>query len=42
MSSTHDSDDKKNNDFVQNPDPDEDNELKDQNIYTHLLAITLR
>jgi len=36
------SDDKKNNDFVQRPDSDENNELKDQNIYTHLLATTLR
>ena len=36
------SDDEKNNDFVQRSDSDENNELKDQNIYTHLLAITLR
>jgi len=36
------SDDKKNNDFVQRPDSDENNELRDQNIYTHLLATTLR
>jgi len=36
------SDDEKNNDFVQRPDPDENNELRDQNIYTHFLAITLR
>jgi len=36
------SDDKKNNDFVQRPDSDENNELKDQNIYTHLLTTTLR
>ena len=36
------SDDEKNNDFVQKPDSDENNELRDQNIYTHLLATTLR
>lgn len=36
------SDDEKNNDFVQRPDFDENNELRDQNIYTHLLTTTLR
>ena len=36
------SNDEKNNDFVQKSDSDENNELRDQNIYTYLLTITLR
>jgi len=36
------SNNEKNNDFVQKSNSDENNELRDQNIYTYLLTITLR